>query len=160
MNARKIARKVFDIPPTEVVLSMILDREQNKRRNKDRKEIKMLLIQPGFEMDVFYRNIDGKDVGVAVSVYVLDMEIIRFDCFGELGHYHMFTGNNLNSDTGHVAFTSSVIGEQIQQIVVILRNFKEYTEASRMRRIRKFRVDQLRLDSFLDRLESTLMQFV
>ena len=60
---------------------------------------------------------------ISVSLYVRNQEALRFDCFGEEGHYHSMlnkkTGKRDDSDS-RIEFEEQTVEQQIEQTLHIL----------------------------------------
>lgn len=60
-----------------------------------RKDQYTINIQPNLHVLVFHKDLPI-GYGSAVSLYVNNIEFLKFDCFGKSGHYHIMNGKNKN----------------------------------------------------------------
>lgn len=57
--------------------------------NRPISDVRLIPIQDGSYLAVYFKNYRAQGIGPGVSLYVLENEILRFDCFGGVhGHYH------------------------------------------------------------------------
>jgi hypothetical protein len=94
-------------------------------------------IQPDLELRVYWKALSiGR--GPAAALYVAGTEALRFDCFGERGHYHAFVAR----DRGRRFFEEAAIDRQIERSARELRlHLREHLAQSADPRIAEFPVD-------------------
>src|SRR6266852_5590791 len=57
-----------------------------------RRDVEWIRVQPDVSLKVYWKVLPiGK--GPAISLYIFEFQILRFDCFGATdGHFHLFLG--------------------------------------------------------------------
>jgi len=83
-----------------------------------RKDEYKIKIDKNIYFNVFHKKLDI-GFGPAVSLYIHNIEFLKFDCFGKnLGHYHIFNGIN----NERIYFSEITVEEQINKILFELTN--------------------------------------
>jgi len=160
MLIKNVVKRFIDLLPVGVVYIFLRRRESMKRTSKARKRVKTIYVQHKLEFDVYWKSIEDIGAGPGFSIFVCDIEVLRFDCYGKGGHYHIFKGNNLNNDTGRLSFSESGKEGQIRQSIGMVKNLQKYLAVNQMKQIKRINVDPSSLAPSLNKLESTLMSYV
>lgn len=116
-----------------------------------RNDLKTLHVQDGMKLEVFWKDLPhGR--GPALSVFILDQEILKFDCFGpEDGHYHTPCFDPSKTES-RLFMPESTIEAQIQRTrFEIMRNLAYYQSRATDKRVRRFVPDLSALEYSLDR---------
>tara|TARA_R110002049_G_scaffold277522_1_gene456044 strand:- start:71 stop:574 length:504 start_codon:yes stop_codon:yes gene_type:complete len=113
---KSLLRHLFDRAPSALTWSIVRKRERKKRANSVRKNIETFMIQPRIEVDVYTKDL-ARGQGPAISIYIDEYEILKFDCFGpDLGHYHVSLGNNLNTFSERFALPAVSRAKQLEWV--------------------------------------------
>jgi hypothetical protein len=120
-----------------------------------RRDVVCHQIQPDLELRVYWKALAiGR--GPAVALYVAGHEAIRFDCFGERGHYHVF----LARDRGRRYFTEAAIDAQIERAArELLHHLRAHLGQSADPRVREFPVDPRAMERAVAWMRSTMTEY-
>ena len=118
----------------------LLDRLRNRYLGPRRGVVKYR-VQDGVELRCFWKVLEvGRGPGAAL--YILDKEILRFDCFGLGGHYHVHPWEDEPGKVSRRAFDRQTTEAQIESAVKELSmNLSGYLTESSDANIRSFKVD-------------------
>ena len=101
-----------------------------------RKDIYKLNIQKNAYLSIFHKNLEN-GFGPAVSLYIYDIEVLKFDCFGDkLGHYHIFNDSNQT-----IYFDETTVEDQINRIKIELNDISKYLILFNNIKIKNFKFD-------------------
>jgi hypothetical protein len=106
--------------------------------------------EPGVVLEVFWVRLRGVGRGPSASLYVLDEEVMRLDCFGETdGHMHLNPAHwrvISGLKTPRLYFGASSIAEQIERSgFELTRNAAAALETNMLGRVRAFKIDPIAL---------------
>ena len=107
-------------------------------------DVELIEVQRDSFLAVYYKNYGSRGVGPGVSLYVLDNEVLRFDCFGgELGHFHSMPCLAPYPQRERVEFKTSGVESQIDESAAeILQNHASHLARHFRRRIRDYSFDR------------------
>jgi len=145
------------------LLLLRLRRKNQRLRSKDiRQSIKTVEVQPGFEIDTYWKNLGKLGCGPTIAGYILGIQIFKFDCFGSpKGHYHLYHSRTQDVSDKTMPFAESTTEEQIKRGITEVRlNLPFFLGSCWFVRLRKFKVDQDRLNSALDIIKIDMMALV
>lgn len=110
--------------------------------------VKLIPVQPGGYLAVYYKHYGGDD-GPGISLYVLENEVLRFDCFGEgRGHYHSLPCLTPWPSKERLAFAAADIPAQIDQSTgEIAEHYAVHLERHFRPCVRNYRFEGDRLDA-------------
>ena len=159
MMFRKLLRYVFAYDASKQIFNALLPRFVRRKIvsgldlntgpfNRSFDDVELIPIQPdGYLAVYFKRNSTG--VGPGVSLYVLENEILRFDCLDKgNGHYHSMPCLAAVPGSERSDFAADDREAMVNQTVdEITRNYAAHLAKHFRRRIREFRFDQARLDA-------------
>lgn len=114
--------------------------------NRPIDDVELIPIQPDSYLAVYVKRY-GTIVGPGVSLYVLENEILRFDCFDNgYGHYHSMPCLAVLPGSERTDFAADDTEAMVNQTVdEITRNYAAHLAKHFRRRIRDFKFDQARL---------------
>ena len=103
-----------------------------------RKNIRKIKLKSNCYLLVFHKSLD-KGCGSAVSLYIHDIEFLKFDCFGhEKGHYHVFSPNKI------YYFKEKTCSKQIKKTTFELtHNLQHYLSKSNNKLIKLFKINPM-----------------
>ena len=112
----------------------------------DAKGNRIICPQDGVKLEIYWSEVPNVGCGPSASLFVLDEEVLRLDCFGdEDGHMHM---NPLQlhvfgwSNISRIRFSPRPVLEQIERGAFELRrNAGAATALNMLRRVRDFSLD-------------------
>lgn len=112
-------------------------------QNRPIDNVNLFLIQADAYLAT-YAKYYGTDVGVGVSLYLLDNEVMRFDCFGtERGHFHALPCMTALPGSQRIDFDSPTIDGQIAQTATeLLERLDGHLAGHFRRRIKEFELDR------------------
>ena len=85
--------------------------------------------------------------GPAAALYVFGQEVLRFDCFGENGHFHARLDEAEKGSINRKFFNERTVTEQIERSSEELtRNLRSYMTGSKDPSIRDFEIDRESLE--------------
>ncbi len=101
--------------------------------------------------------------GPGASIYIIDDEVMRFDCFGsDLGHYHFNIRQAKfypNGEKTRIYFPEGTVTDQIEYATVQLRRNLDYGRGLNTDpRIRAVKIDQQAVDEAADLMRERLFQ--
>ena len=107
-------------------------------------------VEPHFYFLIFYKNLPSGR-GVTISVYIHDIEYLKYDCQGENdGHYHIY---NQNGET-KIFFDETTRESQIEKSIQdISQNLGDYLKRSDYPVLQEFEFDP---HSYIDVLSSVV----
>jgi hypothetical protein len=126
-----------------------------------RRDLFRVTVQEGLIIDVFWKSLQyGK--GAALSVFVCEEEFMKFDCFGPgKGHYHIALFSPAAIRQGRIRFPESSAAEQIGRTIFELENnFAYYLERAANPAIRRFELQQGKLQEVLPKVEIRMREFL
>ncbi len=114
----------------------------------DRRQFRL---QPDVMMEVYWSRVPGFGGGPTASLFVLDEEILRLDCFGGAdGHMHFNPEQARLTDgweTPRIHFGPGTVPDQIARAVFELKtNSVNALKSNMIKRIRDFPLDTAALD--------------
>jgi len=124
-----------------------------------RKDCKVLKVQDGVEIHVFWKQIDA-NAGPSCSVFVMGHELIKFDLFGEPdGHYHIALPARAGSTCNTLRFDVTTVEQQIDRTVFELaNNLVYYCERCVHPAVRAFSLDQSAIASAAPDIKTALFE--
>lgn len=156
---RRFLRYVFAFRPSKHAFNALLPRRARRRLtkgldldtgpfNRPIDDVELIPVQPDSYLAVYFKRY-GRSTGPGVSLYVLDNEILRFDCFGPgRGHYHCLPCLAPYPGRKRIKFDADSVEAQISWCVEeISRNNAAHLAGHFRRYIREFRFEQTRLDA-------------
>ena len=159
MLFRKLLRYVFAFDASKQIFNALLPRFVRRKIasgldldtgpfNRPIEDVELIPIQPDSYLAVYFKRY-GANVGPGVSLYVLENEILRFDCFDKgYGHYHSMPCLAAVPGSEQIDFAADDTEAMVNQTVdEITRNYAAHLAKHFRRRIREFRFDQTRLDT-------------
>ncbi len=107
--------------------------------------------QPNVMLEVYWSRVPGFGRGPAASLFVLDEEILRLDCFGGAGGHMHFNPEQAHLTAGlespRIRFGPGTIPDQIARSVFELKtNGVAALKSNMIKRIRDFPLDAAALD--------------
>lgn len=97
--------------------------------------------------------------GLGLSVYVGQAELLRFDCLGDIGHYHVNLRQAMFASAGEVvrhSFHSRTIVDQFDEALGLLwRDFFNAQRCNWSPAVRRAQVSKAQLDELIKRLRAT-----
>ncbi len=158
MLFRRILRYIFAFNLSKRLFNALLPRFTRRKIasvldldtgpfNRPIEDVELIPIQPDSYLAVYFKRY-GTDVGPGVSLYILENEILRFDCFGaDRGHYHSLPCLSALPSNERNDFSTDSIEAQVDQAVAeITGNYIAHLARHFRRRIREFRFDQAQLE--------------
>ena len=115
-------------------------------RFPSRRDLNVYPVQPGTELHVFWKVLPiGR--GPAFSLFLHQDEVLRFDCFGAGdGHFHASFAHGTSSSQSRIYLAEPNAAEQVARVEFeLLNNLDYYLQRHPWRRIRKTRIDRVRL---------------
>lgn len=116
------------------------------------RDVRVLRPQEGVVLEVYWANVPVAGSGPAASLFVLEEEVLRLDCFGgERGHMHVNPKQDqlLKEFVGSVPriyFHPGAIARQIERAAFeVTHNTKAAISTNMIRRVRRFQLDQAAL---------------
>jgi hypothetical protein len=156
---RRFLRYAFAFRPSKHLFNALLPRSARRRiakgldldtgpLNRPIDDVELIPVQPDSYLAVYFKRY-GTDVGPGVSLYVLENEILRFDCFGAgRGHYHSLPCLAPFPGTERIEFGADTVETQVSRCVEeISMNHAAHLAGHFRRCIREFRFEQTRLDA-------------
>jgi hypothetical protein len=156
---RRFLRYVFAFRPSKRMFNALLPRSARRRiakgldldtgpLNRPIDDVELISVQPDSYLAVYFKRY-GTDVGPGVSLYVLENEILRFDCFGAgRGHYHSLPCLAPFPGTERIEFDADTVETQVSRCVEeISTNHAAHLAGHFRRCIREFQFEQTRLDA-------------
>lgn len=155
---RRFLRYIFAFGPSKWLFNTLLPKYARRKissgldldtgpLNRPIEDVELIAIQPDGYLAVYFKRY-GADVGPGVSLYVLQNEILRFDCFGDdRGHYHSLPCLSAIPSSEQINFTGRSIDAQIDEASTEIHdNYAAHLTNHFRRRIREFRFDKTCLD--------------
>lgn len=104
-----------------------------------RRDVVRYQIVQNAELVVYWKVLEiGR--GPAAALYVFEQEVLRFDCFGENGHFHARLDEAEKGNIDRRFFNERTVPEQIERSSEELtRNLRSYMAGSKEPRIRTLR---------------------
>ena len=122
-----------------------------------KKDLVTYPIQDQVRLEVYWRDDEGGH-GPASSLYVLEEEVFRFDCFGgDQGHYHF----NLRQNRGQRwYYEESTVQENIDRSVFeMTKNLPFCLWTNHDSNVQSVKIDQEKLDWAADQMREKLLEF-
>lgn len=159
---KAIARLVIDFLPYSFVKPLVVKRERLKRKNSVRKDVKTISVANGIEMDVYYKNVEAIGSGPAISIYLDEREVLKFDCFGGgAGHYHVSQRNNLNRFTDRFQLPNGSRRDHLNRCLFELQqNITGFFQLSDIEQASEKNIDVAKLHNALQLTERHLSKYV
>ena len=142
--------------PQPLVHELLHLRSTRNRRPdlKTARDVRVLRPQEGVVLEVYWANVPVAGSGPAASLFVLEEEVLRLDCFGdERGHMHFNPEQDelLKEFAGSVPriyFQPAAVARQIERAAFeVTRNAKAAISTNMIRRVRRFQLDQAALQA-------------
>ncbi len=112
-------------------------------------------IQDNLYLLVFHKSLHTGS-GVAVSLYIHNYEYLKFDCFGQGGHYHIYDG--IKNET--IYFTEPTCQEQINRASSELTtNLDMYLAQSNQIQIRSFQIDLNLFQTQIEQMKDKMIEY-
>ena len=103
-------------------------------------------VQPGVDLHVYWKK-EVLGQGPCASLYIGRDEILRFDCFGTGGHYHVHVREQeKRGPVARLGFGTVLVKEQIHRSVEELLRAREHLRSSVQARICEFQLDPQKLE--------------
>jgi len=136
-----------------------LQRKVKGSAKSPRQDIVTFEIQPDAVINVYWKDVRGP--GAALFIY--GSEVLRFDCFGETGHYHQHPLDKPFGREGEnrLHFKDKATEAQIEQTIFELtRNVRYHVQRSKDPKIQHFKLDMDSLAEQLPLVRDRMMQHV
>jgi hypothetical protein len=114
-------------------------------RRKARQDWAAHSLGPGIDLVTFWldQKIGGGGTGVCVALFCHGYEVLRFDCFGPGGHYHLTPLTLWPVRRRRLDFLADTVEGQIDEALFQIRqNLDFYLEINPRRCVRRLRVDR------------------
>ena len=156
---RRLSRYIFAFNATKQLFNALLPKAARRKIassldldagpfNRPIDIVNLISIQSDSYLAVYIKRY-GMDVGPGVSLYVLENEILRFDCFDNgRGHYHSLPCLSILPSNERIDVDANTIEAQIDEAAAkITGNYAVHLAKHFRRRIRDFRFDQASLET-------------
>ena len=116
---------------------------------ENRHDRRTIVVQPGLELEIFWKDISGYGRGPACSVLIEGEEILKLDCFGPgIGHLHADFISLVPGGEDRLFFYEDSVAKQIDRsLFEIRRNLSYYQARSPWAAARTFRTDPEKLEA-------------
>jgi hypothetical protein len=114
-------------------------------RRKARQDWTVHPLGPGIDLVTFWldQRIGGGGTGVCMALFCHGYEVLRFDCFGRGGHYHLTPLTLWPVSRRRLDFRTDTVEGQIEEALFeICQNLDFYLQINPRRCVRSIRVDQ------------------
>lgn len=160
-SARKFVQELLPGAVYDKILSAMVKDTQLRPDPNARESEERIDVQPGVYFVVFWKDIAfGK--GPAVSLFVHDFEVLRFDCYGPgKGHYHAATFADSKAKQDRLLLFEDTAPEQIERAIFELtRNLDYYLERNPKRSVRTIVIDRDKLATACEMVRGRLHHFL
>lgn len=129
-----------------------LKTKRARRTNLDTAtNFEVLELQANVTLEIYWSDVPGVGQGPSASLFVLDEEVLRLDCFGDTdGHMHFNPEQTyLTSErpSPRIYFQKASIPEQIERArFELVHNVRAAKASNMLNRVRKFRLKQDSID--------------
>lgn len=107
-----------------------------------------------------YWKIFGVGQGPAVILYIEGEEVLKFDCYGKAGHYHIQLLESTAPSRLALHMKETDVAEQIDRAIFELdRNLAWYLERHPLKSVRKTKIERSRLSTVLPQVKILLHQY-
>lgn len=126
-----------------------------------RRDVEVFKVQDDVYFQAYWK-VFGAGYGPAVILYILGIETLKFDFYGDgKGHYHINPNNSPSVDGSTAFFHESSARKQITEAQKILRNdLTGYLKSNQDSRISSLVIDQVKLRDAYARVHQTLNGFL
>jgi hypothetical protein len=107
-----------------------------------RRDVEWIRVQPDVDLKVYWKVLPiGK--GPAISVYIFEFQILRFDCFGARdGHFHLFLGWPSPTSEDRIWLSEPSATAQVERTMFELtKNVTYYLQRHNDERVRHLQLD-------------------
>ena len=107
-----------------------------------RRDVEWIRVQPDVDLKVYWKILPiGK--GPAISLYVFEFQILRFDCFGATdGHFHLFLGWPSPASEDRIWLPEPNATAQVERTMFELtKNVTYYLQRHNDERVRHLRLE-------------------
>src|SRR5882724_9635160 len=107
-----------------------------------RRDVEWIRVQPDVDLKVYWKILPiGK--GPAISLYVFEFQILRFDCFGATdGHFHLFLGWPSPTNEERIWLPEPSATAQVERAIFELRrNAPYYLQRHADERVRRLHLE-------------------
>jgi hypothetical protein len=119
-----------------------------------RKDVYKITIQKNAYLSIFHKNLDI-GCGPAVSLYIHNIEFLKFDCFGhKAGHYHIF--NNSNET---IYFNETTVEDQINRVALELNDISKYLLLNNNSKIKNFKFNMNILAQKIEIMKKMMLDY-
>ena len=120
-----------------------------------RKDSYKIYVQENVYLLIFHKNVDILGKGVAVSLYIHNIEFLKFDCLGNKeGHYHIYNNNN------RIFFSENTVEDQINKTVYELsNNIHVYLSSCKNIQLKEFKLNIELLKNKMDEMKNKMMEY-
>ena len=120
-----------------------------------RKDVYKLNIQKNAHLLIYHKNLEI-GFGPAVSLYIHNIEFLKFDCFGDkLGHYHIY--NNSNNET--IYFDETTVDDQINRTVIELNDITKYLILNNNNKLKNFKFNMNILAAKIEIMKTIMLDY-
>jgi hypothetical protein len=152
------------IPP-ELLYRIWHRRRKGMPRSEDgtTEELQSIAVQDGVRLDVYW-TVVAQGAGPCASLFVLDEEVVRLDCFaGHTAHMHLNPVQlNLSlpwSVTPRMAFPPGSMEEQIERASFeLVTNTKAILQMNQLARFRHFSIKRSALETAAKAMKSYMLE--
>jgi hypothetical protein len=126
-----------------------------------RRDVEWIAVQPDVDLKVYWKTLAiGK--GPAVSLYVFEFQVLRFDCFGASdGHYHLFLGWPSPTSEDRIWFPEPNATAQVERTMFELtKNVTYYLQRHNDERVRSLRLESEAWSTACTRVRDKMLHFL
>jgi hypothetical protein len=126
-----------------------------------RRDVEWIPVQPDVDLKVYWKVLPiGK--GPAVSLYVFEFQILRFDCFGAAdGHFHLFLGWPSPTSEDRIWFPEPNATAQVERTMFELtKNVTYYLQRHNDERVRRLRLESEVWSAACTRARDKMLHFL
>ncbi len=136
---------------------------QKKRRAASRRAVRRDVVQFELAKNAYlevYWKIFGVGQGPAIALYVEDEEVLKFDCYGKTGHYHMQMLEPTAPKRPMLWMLEETVEAQVERALFELeRNLHWYLERHPLKAVRQTKINRTRLKTVLPEARACLLAY-
>ncbi len=160
-----LKRLSLRLVPPELLYRLWHRRRKGMPRSEDgtTEELRSIAVQDGVRLDVYW-SVVAQGAGPAASLFVLDEEVFRLDCFaGHTAHMHV-NPVQLNlplpwSITPRIVFPPGSAEEQIERASFeLVANTKAALQMNQLARLRQFLIRRSALETAAKEMKSYMLE--
>jgi hypothetical protein len=162
-----IKRLTMYVLPQPILYELWHLRRKSRPRTGDdnAEELRAIPVQPDVRLEVYW-NTNPLGPGPAASLYVLDEEVMRIDCFGgQTGHLHL---NPVQANlalpwakTPRFFFPPASMEDQVERGAFELRmNTSAALQTNQLARIRNFAIEKNHLNDAVDQMKVYMIELI